>query len=802
MPAPSTGGEHPPNSGGDSVRAADMDLLVSHTDDVGGSSKLQGHEAAKPERIRAPRPSMLKSLTPKASWKGSLNEDGPTVVNIVASEVATFYDVFGILGVPMIIMFVVSAAWTFMLAAIQVHADSIANTIMNTTEFDDGEFWLLPKPDTSIVVASVVLLACFGIGYTALAVTIIFFYRAGAPKEDDDLSLAMVLKQNGQKNVIQRVIKWLRELPTDIREHYFTAALDMPKLVFQTLTLYTYLKKGFPTPIIYYYSVLLVCNWLVACYRSQRYVADPDLIIARLYYTFDLFFAVFAPLVVLIYYINSFSFDRDEFMTRIETLSPGSFDDIARIFGDPSQISSFCSAFHYLQFSSGSSLFYKSALNLLSLYKWHKIIKTLIHNYHERQAERKRKASIKPATRESRSGSITAAITKRLSETLTKPKFGKHFVPKLLLSLVFLVAGISNFVYSVGSVVSTTELCSKFDKCVLASYQWNFGEQHCTCLVFADRQISPKNYEEWINPEDTTSKLAELAVAGELRIVQIINRAVPELPEELKACRYMEQLILAYTKTQHLPEWMSEFSHLEYLHVEGDYTDRRLNSVADGIFDTMSHLTFIHLGVHPNLEKLPSFSSLKNLRYLALAVMDSLIEIPSFEGLSELGDIIIAHIPRASRLPSLEPLDSLRSIVVNSRSAMCCNGYFTGTCNMTESQCLPIVGEKYPLTCSDERISTADKEKLGKITSVICPPGPPVDMTKAGPTKYSTDELCGGVKYKKCELNGVEGMCYNARMMVIQCSTSTDYMNMRRLQIKRGVGDACDPAVEAWLGCT
>lgn len=105
--------------------------------------------------------------------------------------------------------------------------------------------------------------------------------------------------------------------------------------------------------------------------------------------------------------------------------------------------------------------------------------------------------------------------------------------------------------------------------------------------------------------------------------------------------------------------------------------------------------------------------------------MDSLIEIPSFEGLSELGDIIIAHIPRASRLPSLEPLDSLRSIVVNSRSAMCCNGYFTGTCNMTESQCLPIVGEKYPLTCSDERISTADKEKLGKITSVICPPGPP-----------------------------------------------------------------------------
>ncbi|KAE9196219.1 hypothetical protein PF004_g20200 [Phytophthora fragariae] len=452
------------------------------------------------------------------------------VVNIVATEVATFHDDFGFLGVPMIIMFVVSAAWTFMLAAIQVHADTIANAIMGTTEFDDGEFWLLLKPETSLVVASVVMLALFGIGYTALAVTILFFYRAGAPK-DDDLSLEslngsvkvaesldvatpeVAMKQNGRKNLVYRISKWVRELPTDIREHYFTAALDMPKLVFQTLTLYTYLQKGFPTPIIYYYSVLLLCNWLVACYRSQRYVADPDLIIARLYYTFDLFFAVLAPFV----------------------------------------------------FSSGSSLFYKSALNLLSLYKWRKIIKTLIHNNHERQIERKRKALIKPVPRESRSGSITAAITKRLLETLTKPKFGKHFAPKLLLSLVFLAAGISTFVYSIGSVVSTTDLCSKYEKCVLASYQWNFGEKHCTCLAFADRQMSPKKYAEWTNPEDTTSKLAALAMAGELRIVQVINRAVPELPEELKACRYLEQMILAYTKTQHLPEWMSEFSHLKYL---------------------------------------------------------------------------------------------------------------------------------------------------------------------------------------------------------------------------------------------
>ncbi|ETK91188.1 hypothetical protein F441_05313 [Phytophthora nicotianae CJ01A1] len=812
--APSPSQENSTDVKAASATVDPVDLLVHQTDEVAGLDEHKNLEDAfslQPHKPKSPRPSVRNSLSPKSSWTGSLQEFAPHVVNIVATEVATFYDVFGVLGVPMIIMFIVSAAWTFMMAAIQIHADSIANAIMNTTEFDNGEFWLLPKPEKSIVVSSVVLLTIFGIGYTALAVTMTFFYRAGAPKEDlklDSISgkaaTEVVTKQIKPKGgLVQRIVVWIHELPADIREHYFTAALDLPKLVFQTLTLATYLRKGFPTAIIYYYSVLLLFNWLVTCYRSQHYVADPDLIIARLYYTFDLFFAVFAPLVVLIYYVDTFDFDRAAFQTKMETLGVGSFDTVARIYGDPSQISSFCSAFHYLQFSVGSTLFYKSALNILSLYKWRKIVMTLIHNHHERQAERKRRASVKPVQRESQTGIIKAYLTKRLSDTISKPKLGQHFIPKLFLSLVFLIAGICMFVYSIGAVQSTTALCSKYDKCVLASYQWNYGEKDCTCLVFADRQIAPTTYAEWTNPVDTTSDLAELAIAGELRIVQIINRAVPELPEELKNCGHLEQLILAYTKTEHLPEWVSEFSRLEYLHIEGDYTSRRLHTVADGIFDTMSHLAFLHIGVHPDLEQVPSLSKLKNLRYLALAVMDSLKELPSFVGLSDVTDMHIAYLPRVATLPSLQPLKSMQHFILSSRTAICCNGFLTGTCNMTEGQCLPIAGEKYPLTCTDERISAEDNATLATFGGVVCPPSDaPFSHEKAAPTKYSTDELCNGVKYRNCKLNGVEGMCYNTRMMVINCSTSSGYIAMRKLQIQRGVGEPCDPVEEAWLGCT
>ncbi|KAG6617499.1 Ferric reduction oxidase 8 [Phytophthora cinnamomi] len=308
----------------------------------------------------------------------------------------------------MILVFLLSAAWTFMLAVIQVLADDMANMIMNTSEFDNGNFWLLPKPKTALVVSSTVMLALFGAGYTGLAVVMLFFYRGGStnkPKHAQHSTTsslsdianstnapAPVIDDSGRKNHLQLLIAWADNLPVEIRQHYYTAALDLPKLIFQTITLYTYLDKGFPVPIIYVYSALLLCSWLAVGYRNQHYVADPALIITRLYYTFDLFFAVFAPLVVLIYFINSFKFDRAAFLTKTETLSAGTFDTVARLFGDPSQISSFCNAFHYLQFSSGTTLFYKSALNLLSLYKWRKIIFTLIHNHRERQLERKRKA--------------------------------------------------------------------------------------------------------------------------------------------------------------------------------------------------------------------------------------------------------------------------------------------------------------------------------------------------------------------------------------------------------------------------
>ncbi|RLN31994.1 hypothetical protein BBJ28_00013756 [Nothophytophthora sp. Chile5] len=237
-------------------------------------------------------------------------------------------------------------------------------------------------------------------------------------------------------------------------------------------------------------------------------------------------------------------------------------------------------------------------------------------------------------------------------------------------------------------------------------------------------------------------------------------------------------------------------------HVEGDFTSKRLQTVPAGIFDNMPHLTFLHLAGIPDVEELPSLSSLHNLKYLALVILNSLREVPSFEGLSKVNSLQILEAARAKTLPSLAPLTSLTSLGLRYRSAICCNGFISGTCDFTEFQCLPKEGEKYPMTCTGQRVSAEDKARLDSYGDAICLNSFAYDLEASAPSKHTTDELCGGIMFKECTLGGVQGICFNTRMMVIECVTQSSYITMRKLQIQRGVGDACDPAVEAWLGCT
>ncbi|GMF41804.1 unnamed protein product [Phytophthora fragariaefolia] len=221
----------------------DMNSFIFQTDDLAGvedSKESEEYPSTRHRKSEVPnttRNSILMLTSSGAIWRESSQEPRPSVAHAVVTEVATFFDVFGLLGIPMIIVFLLSAAWTFLLAVIQVNANEMANTIMNTTEFDNGNFWLLPRPESTLVYSSVVLLSLFGAGYTGLVVAMICCYRGGKTNKPTKTEYPRSVlsaptqtppspsSETGRESVLQRFLAWIHDIPVEIRQHYYVRTL-------------------------------------------------------------------------------------------------------------------------------------------------------------------------------------------------------------------------------------------------------------------------------------------------------------------------------------------------------------------------------------------------------------------------------------------------------------------------------------------------------------------------------------------------------------------------------------------------
>lgn len=227
---------------------------------------------------------------------------------------------------------------------------------------------------------------------------------------------------------------------------------------------------------------------------------------------FDLFFAVFAPFVVLLYAYFNFQLDREVFHTREETLTPGSFGRIARLFADPIEISVFRLGFENVQLLTLHKVAIKCFLNVLALFKWHQIITHLVrlsHNHQHQQIQRKFYSS-------------------------------RHICIGVTLIIALATA---TSVLMAQAIVTSAANCAPYPQCGLISYHWAWNDAgDCPCLVFIDRELAPKTFNTWVDPPDTSQALAQLAKSGYLQTVQVINRKVVELPEELRQCKDLRHL--------------------------------------------------------------------------------------------------------------------------------------------------------------------------------------------------------------------------------------------------------------------
>lgn len=214
----------------------------------------------------------------------------------------------------------------------------------------------------------------------------------------------------------------------------------------------------------------------------------------------------------------------------------------------------------------------------------------------------------------------------------------------------------------------------------------------------------------------------------------------------------------------------------------------------------MLHLTFLHLGSILDIPVIPDLSHLSQLRSLTIAVAHSVRELPTFERLGHLMKLNIVDAISVTKLPSFTPLKKLTSFEITARNPVCCNGYITGVCDLSDFQCMSRADEEL-VTCTDSRLIAADINILTPIGATLCTKNLTMNVKDLSPKVYTSDTLCNSTMYRECSLEGVTGICFNARMRVVACMPDPVFIAMRKLLIQSRAGEPCDPSVEAWLGC-
>jgi hypothetical protein len=615
--------------------------------------------------------------------------------------------------------------------------------------------------------------------------------------------------------------------------------MKIADLAFETVLLIQVLEAGSPAPLVLVFTLVIASNALVCAltmflsleriglvetlvdllygthfYSSSFDGQDTNCQALLLWHRFDLLIVVGCPMLVVVYCLSTFNFPRDKFAINHDVFPPGWFEQQASVVADPEQTAVIYKSLKSLRIASVLDLFARMGVHATLFLRLRQLVNLIQNPLKQRNRVYPRRH--RPA----------AAL----------------FVVFALLLVVFVEE----------SVRTSTIACDPHPECVVNARRWTILDEgsltQCPCLMMIDRDIAPKTYAEWEQPRNVTEKVAQLASRGDLQTLQLTNRFLPVLPDELRRCNEMRHLYvdcnaglvklvrdiltrcrhvprtLEYTHTQTLPDWIKELTKLEFLyvvdlqsptrttnecgadvhsHLESKFTSPFV-ALPDDMFQDMSSLTFIHLAGFVPMKRLPSFQGLTNLKSLTLALFLLLDQLPSFDSLHRLERLLVTCVPALDTLPDFAPIKNLRSLVLTDRGTWCCNG-FLGQCDLGHPMCQvhPLWGTP-AASCLASSRGTATPATLALIEKYpdnVCNgllyPG----TLEGSPTPAGMDP-CNGTLYRQCpDSTGAESMCYNARFMGIACDTNPFPIKMRRYQIARGVGDPCNPEYEAWLGC-
>jgi len=235
---------------------------------------------------------------------------------------------------------------------------------------------------------------------------------------------------------------------------------------------------------------------------------------------FDLIATIVFPMLTLLHADMACDIDYESFRIYNEVLPPGSFERRARMMADPNETARFKASVDALRILSASDLILRIGMHLFFSYRFNRVVEELVRQRTPRE---------------------------RLS-TMEMQANQRH-VPKAA-SLVFAIFGVGVVAVVSTGVARSRMACAPYPQCVVYAH-WSDSSGLCPCLTLIDVATAPRSFDEWMRPPNVTDSVRALATAGKLRVLQLVNRNLPILPEELRRCEALELLYVCVWLTIH-----------------------------------------------------------------------------------------------------------------------------------------------------------------------------------------------------------------------------------------------------------
>ncbi|KAE9278760.1 hypothetical protein PF001_g25021 [Phytophthora fragariae] len=496
---------------------------------------------------------------------------------------------------------------------------------MDTGEFDDGQFWLIPEELSVLQIVSVAGLAVVVALYSYVLLKMLVwreYHHVEGSFVDRVLMRcepSRTLSDDWSKldlphrayRLIWELYLFLKEL-TGFRGRHrklWNLCLKALDLMLQAFMVSGLLEAGTPVQLTLGFAVFTALNSLFCAVEiiSHRYTAFAEILIDSL---FDLCAAVVFPIVVLLYSAHNFDFDRAVFRINMELSHAGSFERRARMLANPTEIELFRVSFDSLRIRTLSDFFLRIGMNIGFAYRFKRVVEVLI----QMQTQRQRQQATKRGSQVDQHSTLL-----KFPKVVGGKRSCQRAAPKSL-AILFLA-------YSVGVVVVTQEAIST---------------SQSVCAPF---------------PE-SIAKITFCWCCG-----QLINCA-----------------------TEELPTWAKDLRMLQYLQIEGKVGSNNLGTLADDLFSDMPKLRYLQLGLHQRMVRLPALDGVPNLSCLILSRMSAFTELPSFKKLPRLQRLEFSVLKHLSWIPDLQSVGTIVHFAVYQGATLCCNG-FLGACDLTNPFC-------------------------------------------------------------------------------------------------------------------